>query len=225
MLTTGTVAWAASSWRRSSLPVRRPIAAAWRENTSAVSRTDSPRVSCSSLARSTIGWPPISTMPASIDVRVRVEGCSNSSATVRSSSTREAVGSALSSSARSSRRCSSPAESSSPVSRWRGKSAPYSPAMPSRALIALLLLVLAAGCGEKESGGSGSRRPSRASGGDTVQVDMKDILFVPEKVTARVGQTVRWTNSDDVRAHRQGEVGRGLRVQGASRRARPTRRS
>ena len=27
---------------------------------------------------------------------------------------------------------------------------------------------------------------------------MKDILFVPEKVTARVGQTVRWTNSDDV---------------------------
>ena len=27
---------------------------------------------------------------------------------------------------------------------------------------------------------------------------MKDILFVPEKVTARVGQTVRWTNEDDV---------------------------
>ena len=27
---------------------------------------------------------------------------------------------------------------------------------------------------------------------------MKDILFVPEKVTARVGQRVRWTNQDDV---------------------------
>ncbi len=27
---------------------------------------------------------------------------------------------------------------------------------------------------------------------------MKDILFVPENVTARVGQTVRWTNDDDV---------------------------
>ncbi len=38
----------------------------------------------------------------------------------------------------------------------------------------------------------------RPAAGDTVQVDMKDILFVPEKASARVGQTVRWTNSDDV---------------------------
>jgi plastocyanin len=75
--------------------------------------------------------------------------------------------------------------------------------MPSRALIALLLLVFAAGCGEKESAGSGTAggtatEPASASGGETVQVQMKDILFVPEKISARVGQTVVWTNEDDV---------------------------
>ncbi len=69
--------------------------------------------------------------------------------------------------------------------------------MFSRPLIAVLLvLVPAAGCGEKEeSAGSGS---ATASGGDTVQVAMKDILFIPEKLTARVGQTVVWTNEDDI---------------------------
>ena len=69
--------------------------------------------------------------------------------------------------------------------------------MRSRLLLALLLLlVAAAGCGdESESPDSGG---ASASGGDTVQVAMKDILFVPEKITARVGQTVVWTNQDDV---------------------------
>jgi plastocyanin len=67
-------------------------------------------------------------------------------------------------------------------------------------LVAVLAL-LAAGCGKKESQGSGtaggSARDARtASGGQTVQVKMKDILFVPEMITARVGQTVRWTNQD-----------------------------
>ena len=74
-----------------------------------------------------------------------------------------------------------------------------------------MLLVLAAGCGEKESGGSGSAtEPAPAAGGQTVEVDMKDILFVPEKVSARVGQTVRWTNSDDVPHTVKAESGAGF---------------
>jgi plastocyanin len=77
--------------------------------------------------------------------------------------------------------------------------------MPSRPQIALLLLlVLAAGCGEEKaspgSGGAGGTAtdPASASGGDTVKVAMKDILFVPEKISGRVGQTVVWTNEDDI---------------------------
>jgi hypothetical protein len=45
MFTTGTVACSASSASVSSDPVRNPIAATLRDSTSAVSRTDSPRVS------------------------------------------------------------------------------------------------------------------------------------------------------------------------------------
>ena len=75
--------------------------------------------------------------------------------------------------------------------------------MRSRSLIALLALVLAVGCGAKTSEGSGAAsgtatEPATASGGKILPVKMKDILFVPEKVTARVGETVRWTNEDDI---------------------------
>ena len=80
--------------------------------------------------------------------------------------------------------------------------------MPSRATGALLALVLLAGCGEQESTDSGTAtEPASVPDGKTVEVDMKDILFVPEKVTARVGQTVRWTNSDDVRHTVKAESG------------------
>src|SRR5688572_10452974 len=102
MFTTGTVACSASVRSWSSSPVRRPIATTWRESTSAVSRSDSPRVSWRSPARSTIGWPPSSTTPASNETRVRVDGFSNSSATERPASAREEAGAALRASARSS---------------------------------------------------------------------------------------------------------------------------
>lgn len=122
MFTTGTAACSASAASRSSEPVRSPITAAWRENTSAVSRSDSPRVICSSFARRTIGWPPSSKTPASNETRVRVDGCSNSSATVWPSSAREAAGASLRASARSSSDVSWPAESSVPSRKCRRRS-------------------------------------------------------------------------------------------------------
>ena len=75
--------------------------------------------------------------------------------------------------------------------------------MRSRLPLLLTLLALLSGCGQEESTGSGSgggspSEPATSSGGDVVQVKMKDILFVPDKLTARVGQTVRWINEDSV---------------------------
>jgi plastocyanin len=77
--------------------------------------------------------------------------------------------------------------------------------MPTRLLPALCLVVVAlaaCGGGEKSAGsGSGGGSPSSASSasdGNTVAVQIKDILFVPERVSARVGQTVKWTNEDSI---------------------------
>lgn len=82
--------------------------------------------------------------------------------------------------------------------------------MPRRLplLLAIAVLALSAGCG----GGGDETTPSEpastgASGGDVVEVRMKDILFVPENVTAKVGQTVRWTNDDAVAHNVKAESG------------------
>jgi plastocyanin len=80
------------------------------------------------------------------------------------------------------------------------------------ALMAGALLV--AGCGSSNSakdtsssaqstssgssaGGSSSSGGSAASG-SVVKVTMKNIMFNPGSVTAKVGQTVEWTNNDPV---------------------------
>jgi plastocyanin len=75
--------------------------------------------------------------------------------------------------------------------------------MRTRLPLVLVLLALLSGCGQEKSTGTGSGggspgEPAASSGGDVVQVKMKNILFVPDKITARVGQTIRWTNDDAV---------------------------
>jgi plastocyanin len=64
-------------------------------------------------------------------------------------------------------------------------------------LLLALSAALAAGCGGDDEA-SPAKPDKPAAARDTVAVTMKDILFKPENVTARVGQTVRWTNEDSV---------------------------
>jgi plastocyanin len=78
--------------------------------------------------------------------------------------------------------------------------------------LGILLLLLAAlgltvaGCGgdDDDNGGGGGGTTSEAQqnggggGGNTVEVNMKNIEYVPKSVTAKVGQTVHWTNGDSV---------------------------
>ena len=85
-----------------------------------MSRIDSPRVSCISSGRRTIGCPPSSKTPDSNDVRVRVDGLLNTSATVLPSSAREESGASLSRAARWSNRESLSASSSAPVMKCWG---------------------------------------------------------------------------------------------------------
>jgi plastocyanin len=73
-----------------------------------------------------------------------------------------------------------------------------------------LAAVLAAGCGSsddkgsKDSGGkaepAATAPPAGATTGasQTVQVKIKDIKFIPQNITVKEGQKVRWTNDDNV---------------------------
>jgi plastocyanin len=74
-------------------------------------------------------------------------------------------------------------------------------------LLCLAVCLVLAGCGSDKSSdtpppptqpvaGTTTGNPGPAT--NVVQVDMKDIKFVPGNVTVKVGQTVRWTNSDPV---------------------------
>jgi plastocyanin len=73
--------------------------------------------------------------------------------------------------------------------------------------VAACLALGFAGCGGDDSSNSGpppATQPVATStettpaAANVVEVDMKDIKYVPASVTAKVGQTVRWTNSDPV---------------------------
>ncbi len=91
--------------------------------------------------------------------------------------------------------------------------------------LACLVLALVAGCGDDKNDSSSTpaaAKPapaesttaptttaeSASSTGAVVKVSMKDIKFVPEKISVKVGQKIEWTNDDAVAAQRHGD-GRG----------------
>jgi plastocyanin len=75
-----------------------------------------------------------------------------------------------------------------------------------RALSILLAAGLLAGCGGGDdepapSGGTGNGAATEGTppaDGDGVQVAMEGIAYAPGEVEVRVGQTVTWTNNDEV---------------------------
>jgi plastocyanin len=72
------------------------------------------------------------------------------------------------------------------------------------AVLCLALAVLVAACGDDDddAGGNANTTEGRANvpaGKENVKtVDIKDIKFVPMELTVRAGNTIQWTNSDQV---------------------------
>jgi plastocyanin len=80
--------------------------------------------------------------------------------------------------------------------------------------LACLALASVAGCGDDNSDTSSTPAAAKpapaetataptettesAATGSTVEVSIKDVTFVPEKITAKVGQKIAWTNDDAV---------------------------
>ena len=67
-----------------------------------------------------------------------------------------------------------------------------------------MLACAAPGCGSGSGSGSGAGSTAATQAGDaphsgTVHVSMETLAFVPDQVHAGVGQTVTWTNKDNVR--------------------------
>ena len=83
---------------------------------------------------------------------------------------------------------------------------------PVRALavIAVCALALAACGGDDEDGGNGGgEAPAAASGcpEGAVVIAMRDIKFVPENATAKVGQEICWPNEDEIQHNAVAEEG------------------
>jgi plastocyanin len=67
------------------------------------------------------------------------------------------------------------------------------------ACVVVSLALMLSGCGATSTTTSNSTATTNSSGGaNTVQVVMKNIAFVPDSVTVNVGDTVVWTNEDNV---------------------------
>ena len=77
-------------------------------------------------------------------------------------------------------------------------------------LIACLALTVAACGGDDDddggSTGAATTEQPAPSGGEAVTVDIPDISFDPADVTVKAGETVTWTNSDDIQ-HTVTQVG------------------
>lgn len=66
-------------------------------------------------------------------------------------------------------------------------------------LLALALLVAACGGGGGNSSSTASSGSSSGGSSDVVQVNLKDFKFTPSEIRVKVGQKVRFSNTDSVR--------------------------